>query len=55
MSVAYDTQNEEYIAEQIVGFMNQFLDIFSELEGKKLYLSGESVSLGLLPRLILYS
>ncbi|RPD60583.1 alpha/beta-hydrolase [Lentinus tigrinus ALCF2SS1-7] len=35
-------ENEDDIAEQIVGFMKQFLEIFSELEGKKLYLSGES-------------
>jgi hypothetical protein len=32
------------IAEQIVGFLQQFLEIFSELKGKKFYLAGESVS-----------
>ena len=26
-----------------MGFLQQFLDVFSELQGKKLYLSGESV------------
>ncbi|KAK2459782.1 hypothetical protein APHAL10511_008214 [Amanita phalloides] len=35
-------QNEEDVATQVVGFMQQFLNIFSELKGKKLYLSGES-------------
>ncbi|KAG1800310.1 Alpha/Beta hydrolase protein [Suillus plorans] len=37
-----DAQNEEDIAAQVVGFMQQFLEVFSELKGKKLYLSGES-------------
>jgi len=32
------------IAEQIVGFLQQFLENFSELKGKKFYLAGESVS-----------
>lgn len=27
----------------MVGFFQQFLEVFSELKGKKLYLSGESV------------
>jgi hypothetical protein len=40
-------QNEMDIAEQIVGFLQQFLEIFSELKGKKFYLAGESVSLPL--------
>ncbi|KAK7023508.1 hypothetical protein VNI00_016726 [Paramarasmius palmivorus] len=35
-------RNEDDLAEQLVGFFNQFLDVFSELKGKKLYLSGES-------------
>uniref|UniRef100_A0A0W0FQN8 Carboxypeptidase n=1 Tax=Moniliophthora roreri TaxID=221103 RepID=A0A0W0FQN8_MONRR len=34
--------NEDDLAEQLVGFFNQFLEVFSELKGKKLYLSGES-------------
>lgn len=29
---------------QLVGFFQQFLEIFSELKGKKFYLTGESVS-----------
>ena len=37
------TQDENDVAAQIVGFLQQFLDVFSELQGKKLYLSGESV------------
>jgi carboxypeptidase D len=32
------------IAEQIVGFLQQFLEIFNELKGMKFYLAGESVS-----------
>lgn len=36
-------QNEIDIAEQIVGFLQQFLEIFWELKGKKFYLAGESV------------
>lgn len=37
-------QNEIDIAEQIVGFLQQFLEVFEELKGKKFYLAGESVS-----------
>ncbi|KAG1897571.1 Alpha/Beta hydrolase protein [Suillus fuscotomentosus] len=37
-----DAQNEDDVAAQVVGFMQQFLEVFSELKGKKLYLSGES-------------
>ena len=44
-------QNEDDLAAQLVGFMQQFLDVFSELKGKKLYLTGESVSI---PLSILY-
>lgn len=38
-------QNENDVAEQLVGFLRQFLEIFRELKGKKFYLTGESVSL----------
>jgi carboxypeptidase D len=38
-------QNEEDLAAQLVGFMQQFLEVFKEMKGKKLYLSGESVRL----------
>jgi carboxypeptidase D len=38
-------QNEEDVAAQLVGFLQQFLTVFAELKGKKFYLSGESVSL----------
>lgn len=38
-----NAQNEEDVAAQLVGFMQQFLEVFSELKGKKLYLTGESV------------
>ncbi|OBZ66575.1 Carboxypeptidase cpdS [Grifola frondosa] len=34
--------NEDQLAAQLVGFMQQFLDVFSELKGKNLYLTGES-------------
>ncbi|KAG2108312.1 Alpha/Beta hydrolase protein [Suillus cothurnatus] len=37
-----DAQNEDDVATQLVGFMQQFLEVFSELKGKKLYLTGES-------------
>ncbi|KAK7053792.1 alpha/beta-hydrolase [Favolaschia claudopus] len=33
------------LASQVVGFMQQFLEVFSELKGKKLYVSGESVDI----------
>ena len=36
-------QNETELAAQVVGFMQQFLKIFSELKGKNFYLTGESV------------
>jgi carboxypeptidase D len=42
-------QSETDVASQLVGFLQQFLGIFSELKGKNFYLSGESVSI-LLPR-----
>lgn len=35
-------ENEEDVAEQLVGFMQQFLEIFSELKGKNFYVTGES-------------
>ena len=35
--------NEEDLAAQFVGFLQQFLEVFSELKGKKAYLTGESV------------
>ena len=38
------TQGEEDLAVQLVGFLQQFLEVFSELKGKKFYLTGESVS-----------
>jgi len=37
-------QDENDVARQLVGFLQQFLEIFSELKGKKFYLTGESVS-----------
>ena len=37
-------QSENDIAKDIVGFLQQFLKVFPDLKGKKLYLSGESVS-----------
>ena len=32
------------MAAQLVGFFQQFLEVFSELKGKNFYLTGESVS-----------
>jgi len=37
-------QNEHDVAAQFVGFLQQFLEIFKELKGKKFYATGESVS-----------
>lgn len=37
-----DVSNEDEVAEQLVGFFQQFLEVFSELKGKNFYLSGES-------------
>jgi len=36
-------QDETELAAEFVGFMQQFLKVFSELKGKNFYLSGESV------------
>lgn len=41
-------QDEDDVAAELVGFLQQFLEIFSELKGKKFYLTGESVSMRLL-------
>ena len=38
-----DAKDENDVAEQLVGFFQQFLSIFSELENKNFYLTGESV------------
>ncbi|KAF8812659.1 alpha/beta-hydrolase [Phlegmacium glaucopus] len=35
-------RNEDDVAAQLVGFFQQFLEVFSELKGKKFYLTGES-------------
>ena len=37
------TKNEEDLSAQLAGFLEQFLDVFEELKGKKFYISGESV------------
>ncbi|KAG1861628.1 Alpha/Beta hydrolase protein [Suillus subluteus] len=37
-----NAQNEDDVAAQLAGFMQQFLEVFSELKGKQLYLTGES-------------
>ncbi|KAF8959451.1 alpha/beta-hydrolase [Flammula alnicola] len=37
-----NAQNEDDVAAQLVGFFNQFLAVFPEMKGKKLYLTGES-------------
>ncbi|KAF7333425.1 Carboxypeptidase [Mycena venus] len=34
--------DEDDLSVQLIGFLQQFLEVFSELKGKKLYLSGES-------------
>ncbi|KAH8999463.1 alpha/beta-hydrolase [Lactarius akahatsu] len=42
-----DAKNENDVAAQLVGFLQQFLEIFSELKGKKFYFSGESQYAGM--------
>ncbi|KAH9917770.1 Alpha/Beta hydrolase protein [Fomitopsis serialis] len=37
-----DIENEDQLAEQLVGFLHQFLEVFSELKGKNFYTTGES-------------
>lgn len=39
-------ENENDLAGQFVGFLQQFFKVFPELEGKKTYITGESVRLG---------
>jgi hypothetical protein len=36
--------DEHDLAEQFIGFLEQFLEVFPEMKGKKTYLTGESVS-----------
>lgn len=36
--------NEDGVAAQLVGFFQQFLEVFRELKGKKFYMTGESVN-----------
>ena len=38
-----DAQNETELAAQLVGFLQQFFNVFAELKTKKFYLTGESV------------
>ena len=38
-------ENEEDLAAQFVGFLQEFLNVFPELKGKKTYIAGESVRL----------
>ena len=47
-SMSMQWQNEYDVAAQFVGFLQQFLEIFKELKGKKFYATGESVSTRLL-------
>jgi hypothetical protein len=43
-SMSMRWQNEDDVAAQFVGFLQQFLEIFAELKGKNFYATGESVS-----------
>lgn len=38
-----DISNDDELAAQLVGFLEQFLEVFSELKGLDFYLAGESV------------
>lgn len=37
-----DMSNEHQLAAEFAGFMQQFLEVFSELKGKNFYVTGES-------------
>jgi hypothetical protein len=41
----WQNENDVTVAAQLVGFLQQFLDIFSEMKGKRFYLTGESVNI----------
>lgn len=47
-------QDEHDVAAQFVGFLQQFLECFRELKGKKFYVTGESVSTRFLKTLDLF-
>ena len=36
--------NDDELAAQVAGFLEQFLEVFSELKGSNFFVSGESVS-----------
>jgi carboxypeptidase D len=38
-----DITDEDGLAAELVGFFQQFLEVFKEMKGKKFWLSGESV------------
>lgn len=47
-----DISNDDELAAEVMGFLQQFLEVFEELKGSDFYVTGESVS-GF-PRRILY-
>ncbi|KAF8638468.1 hypothetical protein AX17_002179 [Amanita inopinata Kibby_2008] len=47
-------RNEDDLSEQLVGFLQQFLEVFSELKGKNFYLTGESYAGTYLPYIANY-
>ncbi|TDL17652.1 alpha/beta-hydrolase [Rickenella mellea] len=47
-------KNEDDLAAQLAGFLEQFLTVFSELKGKKFYLAGESYAGMYLPYIANY-
>ncbi|KAF8477756.1 Alpha/Beta hydrolase protein [Russula ochroleuca] len=49
-----DIHNETQLAAELVGFMQQFLNVFAELKGKKFYLTGESYAGKYLPNIADY-
>ncbi|KAH9997007.1 Alpha/Beta hydrolase protein [Russula vinacea] len=49
-----DIHNETQLAAELVGFMQQFLNVFAELKGKKFYLTGESYAGIYLPNIADY-
>ncbi|KAF9050779.1 alpha/beta-hydrolase [Hymenopellis radicata] len=47
-------RDEDELAEQLVGFFQQFLEVFSELKGKNFYVSGESYAGAYVPYIANY-
>ncbi|KIY47693.1 alpha/beta-hydrolase [Fistulina hepatica ATCC 64428] len=49
-----DIDNEDELAAEVVGFLQQFLEVFSELKGKNFYVTGESYAGAYVPYIANY-